>query len=206
MMFKFLLLLFIGLVLLALVFYNRFFNGRENSDFEVGTGYIHMESNTTERTNSHENEKKEEVQIVETNDEKKDTKVLEINPDMGSSKSTKEFDYETIVQQRTGKAAYKSILQNAEQAMNLLVSGDLQGWEEIATSNLIDKISEGEIQLSYYTKVDSLEVFPTKQVNEKDVIIGSMISAEDDVKSYQLIFVEVQGVYLIDEIVLMWSN
>lgn len=189
--------------MLAILIYTQLFKGQDN-EFETDSGYIYTNSSEEEEI---VREFEEGGIILDSEKEgpisqdDHTSTITEI-----SDENFREFDFEAVIQQRVGEKAYQIILQQAEQAMNLLAAGELQGWDEIATPSLVDKIFEGEIQLLHYSKIDSLEVFPTKQVNENDVIIGSIINAEDDVKSYQLIFTEQQGIFLISEIVLMWSN
>ncbi|WP_342472397.1 hypothetical protein MHH70_01940 [Metasolibacillus sp. FSL H7-0170] len=200
---KFTLLFCIALVILGLLIYTQLLK-KDDENLELESGYIYTDSGFPE-------EKEDETVLTEEIKESDQKEVLQMTDvkivagEVGKEKF-KELDFETIIQQRVGKEAYKMILQQAEQAINLLASGEKEGWEEIATPSFINRIYSDEVQLLSYSKVDSLEVFATKQVNEKDIIIGSIIEARDDVMSYQLIFSEQQGVYLIDEIVLMWSN
>lgn len=199
-MVKFILLLSSGLGLLALLIYSQYSN-RENEEFELDNGYVHSDSD--EETLANE---KEQID-AEEKDEKQDP----INSNSQDSNrvddvDVQEFDFKSHIQQRTGEKAYKTILQSAEQAMHLFAAGEKQEWKGISTSAFLERLQTDEVQLLNYSKVDSLEVFPTKQVNKEDVIIGAIFEANNDLRSYQLIFKEQQGKYLIDDIVLMWGN
>ena len=117
-----------------------------------------------------------------------------------------DFNYEKDIKDRIGKKHYKDVMKKSEKAIEMFAKGKNKGWKDIASKDLQEKIKSGEVELLNVKKLKSSEVFPTEQVNDDDVIIGSIITYGDKTKSYSLIFVERNDEYVLDEIVLMWGS
>lgn len=123
-----------------------------------------------------------------------------------SGESLADFDYEGQVKQRVGEQEYQAIMARAKQAATAITKGDKANLKEVVTPSLMQRIETEKVKLLSEKAVTSIDVFPTEQVNEHDVIIGSIISAGEIAKSYSLIFVKENNDYLADDFVLVWSN
>lgn len=152
-----------------------------------------------------------EQQYKEENSEEA-TSVVKPNPSKPQSlekiagEALNDFDYEGQVKQRVGEEEYKAIMARAKKAANGFVKGEKEEIKSVVTSSLMKRITDGKVNLLAEKEVTSIDVFPTEQVNEHDVIIGSIVSAGELAKSYSLIFVKENDRYLIDDFVLIWSN
>lgn len=159
-----------------------------------------------------DNEKIKNIEQQYKESEKETTGVVAPDPDSPQSleaitgEELADFDYEGKVKKRVGDKAYPVIMKRAKQAAEAIAKGDKVTLKEVVTPSLMQRVETEKVKLLSEKEVTSIDVFPTEQVNEQDVIIGTIISAGELAKSYSLIFVKENNTYLVDDFVLVWSN
>lgn len=118
-----------------------------------------------------------------------------------------EFNYEANYIERFGEGTFKISLSSAEKLIRFFLRND----------NNYEKI-EGEVTEEYLSalknqdrkdqakKINALEIFPAEPINDDEIIIGVVADYDDRIELFNIVFVQKDDVFLIDEIVSMWMD
>lgn len=117
-----------------------------------------------------------------------------------------EFNYEQIYIDLYGEDELDRTLEVAEDAMTLYLEKgkNFKSIEDDFTSSYFNTFKK-EVNDSKGSTIESLEIFPTEQINKGEIIIGCIANYDDKVELFNVVFVE-DDVFLIDNIVSMWGN
>lgn len=115
-----------------------------------------------------------------------------------------EFNYEQIYKDEFGDEEIEKVLSDTEKVMEAYVKGSI-GDKKYFTSSYAKKVSK-EAKSNDIAGVEDIDVFATQQEVDGEITIGSIVESANGIEHFNLVFVEEDGKFLVDNIVSIWSN
>ena len=209
-LFKFIFILVIGVMVLVVSLYS-FFGGKKDEEniedmfkTEDSEDQFDLDDYDLDFDVAEDNENDSDGdEPKDTSDDREEVEDVGFEDDV---EVDDEFNYRQIYIDLYGEDELDRALKVTENAMTLYLKKgkDLKSIERDFTSSYF-KTFKKEVNNSKGSIIESLEIFPTEQINDDEIIIGTIANYDDKVELFNVIFVE-DDVFLIDNIVPMWGN
>lgn len=220
-MFKFLFVLIVGILIVGMSIYS-FFGEKDNEEYDD----IFDNEMIEDTDESIDNDLLEELK-KDLEDEKKVSDDVEVdgneidnetNTDKDFSiedheiyeTTIDEFDYKQKYMKQFGEQVVKQTLTTTDELIKMYInkSQDWDSWSDHVTPALLSELkkSVSKANNKKANKIDSLEIFPTEQVNKDEIVIGCIAHYDGKTELVNIIFIEEGDKFLADKIVPMWSR
>lgn len=222
MVFKFIFVLIVGILVIGISLYGFFGGNKDEEDLE-DMFKVDDEENADEFSIDdyllNENDEddleiiegdEDSLEVIEGDEVEREDESVQTETEDEQHETLDEFDYEQKYVEQFGKEKVNQSLSATETIVKLWLNkeNDLKKWKEHVTSSFLNELENTFLkdERTKAEKIESLEVFATEQINEDEMIIGCIANYDNKTELLNVIFVEENGGFLADSVVVMWAN